>query len=324
MNRTSDGRFKQRRCVITSGNLEEVIDNIKSNKSWTWTEFAEEFGVSAYTLRQDWRKNADSIPFSVASRLNEMSGLQLEFENKALWHGQKKGGQKSSMRGNTPSEWDKRFAELYGALLGDGCVYSNMNGFCITGNASLDEDYIRSLAEHCRTVFDIDPKIHFQEEENVVRLILNSRKIARFLEDEGFPCGAKKDSEFCPPEVLVSDKELLSACIRGLFDTDGGIYAHPNSGIMLDITAKNDDIFRFLAESSETLDLPLNPTEGKLQLYGESKVDEFLRKVGSSNSRNIKRYLYYKENESLPSADSTTLLRSRSQDFNVPYFGFVV
>jgi hypothetical protein len=324
MNRTSDGRFKGERCEVTSGNLEEVIDNIKSKKAWTWTKFAEEFGVSSYTIRQYWRKDADSIPMSVASRLDEMSDIELEFKNKNLWHGQRKGGRKSSMRGTTPREWDKEFAELFGALLGDGCVYSNMNGFCITGNAGLDEGYIRFLAEHCRTIFDIDPKIHFQEKENVVRLILNSRKIARFLDDEGFPCGIKKDSEFCPPEVLLNDEELLSACVRGLFDTDGGIYAHPNSGIMLDITAKNDNIFNFLVKSSEILGLPLNPTEGKLQLYGGSKVDEFLRKVGSSNSRNIKRYLYYKENGSLPSSDSITLLRSRSQDFNVPYFGFVV
>lgn len=323
MNRTTDGRFKDERAIVESNNLQIVLEDIKSEKSWTWKEFGDSFGVSAHTLRHDWRKDADSIPLSVAQKLDEMSKIDLDFKTKSAWHGQKKGGRKSGMRGNIPS-WNVEFAELYGALLGDGCVYSNFNSFCITGNADLDEEYIGYLSDLCNSVFNIDPKIHFQSEETVVRLTLNSRKIARFLIDTGFPLGKKKNKDFSPPENLFENKKFLSACVRGLFDTDGGIYSHPNSGIMLDITAKNSSLLGFLEKASESLDLPLNRTNGRLQLYGEYKVDRFLEEIGSSNSRNIKRYLYYKKNENLPPVTSETLLRSRSQDFDVPYFGFMV
>lgn len=323
MNRTTDGRFKDERAIVDSNKLQIVLEDIKNEKSWTWKEFADSFGVSAHTLRHDWRKDADSIPLSVARKLDEMSKIDLDFKTKSAWHGQKKGGRKSGMRGNIP-DWSLEFAELYGALLGDGCVYSNFNSFCITGNADLDEEYIRYLSDLCNSVFDIDPKIRFQREETVVRLTLNSRKIARFLVDTGFPLGKKKNKNFSPPEDLTANKELLASCVRGLFDTDGGIYSHPNTGIMLDITAKNESLLRFLNAASDRLDLPLNLTTGRVQLYGESKVEEFLKNIGSSNSRNIKRYLYYKENGNLPPVTSETLLRSRSQDFDVPYFGFMV
>ena len=73
-----------------------------------------------------------------------------------------------------PETMDLEFAELYGALLGDGCLYSNMNGFCITGNLELDGQYIRHLQSLSLSLLCIEPSIHFLEEESVVRLILNS------------------------------------------------------------------------------------------------------------------------------------------------------
>ncbi len=53
-------------------------------------------------------------------------------------------------------------------------------------------------------------------------------------------------------------------------------------------------------------------------------MDEFMSAVGSSNSRNIKMYLHYKKNAEAHLADSTTLLKSGSNNFDVPYHGFVV
>ncbi|MFB6158422.1 MAG: hypothetical protein ABEJ95_02045 [Candidatus Nanohalobium sp.] len=245
MNRTSDGRFKEDRAVFESADIGSVIEDVKNDKGWTWRYFAQRFDISTYTARQGWRNEADSIPLFAAEKLQEMSEMDLSIQTLSLWHGQRKGGSKSKRRGKTPDNWNVELAELYGALLGDGCLYSNMNGFCITGNAELDEEYIRYLGKLCVSIFNIEPKIYFQSEENVVRLILNSRKVAAYLKNQGFPKGEKAGKEIQVPETL-HEKKFLKPAIRGLFDTDGGVYSHPNSGIMMDITAKNESLINFL------------------------------------------------------------------------------
>jgi hypothetical protein len=97
------------------------------------------------------------------------------------WHRQLKGGLRSNFRGNVPEKMDLEFSELYGALLGGVCLYFKMNGFCITGNLELDRQYIMHLQSLFLSLFGIEPNIHFQEEESVVRLILNSKKVAAYF-----------------------------------------------------------------------------------------------------------------------------------------------
>lgn len=323
MNRLNDGRFDGPRAVFESMETARVLEEVKVEQGWTWSEFADKLGVSTYTVRHDWRKKSDSIPLSIAEKLVTMFDKNLSIMTLDAFRGQKKGGLKSNRRGEVPDNWNVKLAEFYGALLGDGCIYSNMNSLCITGNANLDEDYIYYLKELCESVFNVEPKINFQQSENVVRLVLNSRKITNFLRDSGFKPGEKKNKNFELPKELYND-EILKAVLRGLFDTDGGIYAHPNTEIMLDITAKNESIHGLLVEATEVLDLPLGVTSDRVQLYGEQKVDRFLETLGSSNSRNIKRYLYYKKNRRVPKVNSDALLNARFNDYSVPYHGFMV
>ncbi len=137
MNRTVDGRFKEDRAVFKYADIGSVMEEVKEKQGWTWRDFANNFAVSMYTVRQSWRNESDSIPLSVAEELRELSDRAVSIRSKSAWHGQRKGGLRSNLSGNVPEKMDLEFAELYGALLGDGCLYSNMNGFCITGNLEL-------------------------------------------------------------------------------------------------------------------------------------------------------------------------------------------
>ena len=323
MNRFEDGRFNEERASFDSKSLKEVLEDVKESNSWTWSEFSDVFDVSMYNIRHDWRKKSDTVPLSVVERLDEMSDLEVDINVRNAFEGQRKGGLNSHERGKVPKTWSSDLAEFYGAMLGDGCIYSNLNTLCISGNAQLDENYIYYLEDLSESIFEIKPKVYFQQSESVVRLALNCRKISRFFKKSGFKSGEKSGKEFEIPEQ-VYENNLISHMVRGLFDTDGGIYSHPNTGIMLDITAKNESIRQFLVDAVEMLDLPLGVTSDRVQLYGEEDLDIFFKIVGSSNSRNIKRYLYYKKNKELPEVTSTTLLKSGSNDVNVPYYGFMV
>lgn len=323
MNRFEDGRFNEKRATFDSKSLKKVLEDVKESEGWTWSEFSEIFDVSMYTIRHDWRKKSDTVPLSVARRLEKLSNFELDIKVQDAFEGQRQGGLSSQGNGAVPENWSSELAEFYGAMLGDGCIYSNLNTMCVSGNAQLDEKYIYYLKDISESIFELKPKVYFQESENVVRLALNSRKISRFFRDSGFKLGEKSDKEFEIPN-RVYDANLVKDVVRGLFDTDGGIYSHPNTGIMLDITAKNESIHDFLVEAVEILDLPLGITNDRVQLYGEENLDTFFKIVGSSNSRNIKRYLYYKENKELPEVTSTTLLKSGSNDIDVPYYGFMV
>ncbi|MFB6209209.1 MAG: hypothetical protein ABEJ56_03655 [Candidatus Nanohaloarchaea archaeon] len=323
-NRTTDGRFREQRVFFDNQKqIRSLINEAKKAKECTWKEFGEEFGVSEYTVRRTWRKESDSLPLSIVRRLEKITGENVEKEFKQTWHGQRKGGKISNRRGEIPETWSPELAEFYGALLGDGCIYSDMNTVCISGNSDLDEEYLGYLADLCRSIFDIEPKFYFSEGENVVRLIINSRKVAEFLINSGFVKGEKKEAEFRIPEVLYNSG-LVGSVVRGLFDTDGGIYSHPNSEIMADITSMNSSIREFLIEAIKILDLPLKLSNNKFQAYGYENIRDFYREIGSSNSRNIKRYIFYMENDRLPAAGSEIIKNSVEDDFSIPNFGFVV
>ncbi|VVB81155.1 LAGLIDADG-like domain protein [uncultured archaeon] len=225
-----------------------------------------------------------------------------------------------------PETNSEDFAEFYGAMMGDGCIYGNMAAFCITCNGILDEWYLTQyLKKLCFSLFNIQPKIYYAKKEQVVRLIINSVKITRFLVKLGFPKGRKKDAKIRIPEAFFSDDKLLAACLRGLIDTDGGIYSHPHTKIMLDFTSVIPSLITSVHEAFSKLNLQHGISTNRIQFYSGTKLAKYFSRVGSSNPRNIIRYSQFIQTGITPSAIETErLLKHYDTRINVPYHGPVV
>jgi len=296
MERTRDGRFRAERVKVDRSVISKALRDLKREKSLKWSEVAELFGVSEHTVRHDWQKNVQTLPIAVVRKIESQVDYEVKCEESVKrWFGQSRGGRNSSnsISISKPRKDNLEFAEFYGSLLGDGCIYTRGDTLCITGNAELDRQYIRYLRDISSKLFEIEPSIRIQSECNVVRLEIHSRDLNFFLTDFGFPKGKKKNSSPVIPERFFEDEKVLAACFRGLFDTDGGIYSHPHSGVMADITATSPSLLESLSRAEEVLELEMNETKDRIQLYGSDKLKGFFTTVGSSNLRNVVKYKVY-------------------------------
>lgn len=326
MNRTTDGRFASQRIKLTASVCNKLFLNIKKENDWTWREFAKHLGVSEHTVRYDWRHANATLPKPIFNKLQRLSKKSLHFNPKFLsqWWGQRIGS-KSKVQIKLPTKTSKEFAEFYGAMLGDGCLYKNMKSICITCNSCLDNWYVENyLAKLCFSLFGIRPKIYYSKKGKIIRLVVNNKKITKFFSKLGFPRGRKKQHRLTIPSNFFKDNKLLAACLRGLVDTDGGIYAHPHTKIMLDATSLIPSLLMAIHNALNQIKIEHGITRNRVQIYGSKKINCYLTVIGCSNPRNLIKLLHFSQTGRVPSTTETERLLKYNKKFDVPYHGPVV
>ena len=209
-----------------------------------------------------------------------------------------------------PAVHSEAFAEFYGALMGDGCIYYNEKSLCITCNLRTDRQYVEKwLVPMCKSLFNIEPRIYLVPKEGVIRLIINCIQLTSFLTNIGFPKG-KKNGKLFIPDMFFRNKRQLAACIRGLFDTDGCISAHPHTRIMVDICSADPELLNSIHRALRILGIKFGMSPTKVQCYNKGEIRRFFSVVGSSNPKNIIKYHHFITTGKVPlAADAETLLR---------------
>jgi len=192
----------------------------------------------------------------------------------------------------------KEFAEFYGIMLGDGCIYSNLTAFCITGNNALEriyyEEYISNLI---KTLFGRSPGITKSKKENAIRGYLCSKKACLFLLEKGFEKGVKK---YIKIPSFFNNKLLISACLRGLFDTDGSVSRHPHTKIMIHLSVTRLELKESVKKALDLLKIGFSESKHSIYLYGTKKVDLFFKIIESSNMKHKYKYKIFKRTGKVP------------------------
>ena len=198
MNKTSDGRFVDKRVVIDKGLLKNIIYCIKIEKNINWKEFSKLLKISEQTIRHDWiHKN--TIPLKKFKLLINLSKNYTfnSFKDKIkikepFWGQRLKEGVIKTKKVKIPDKNNEKFAEFYGILLGDGCVFSNLNGFAISADKILDKNYVTVyINKLIFDLFEVYPSFYFSKKHRSLNCFLYSRILARYLTDIGFPKGIK-------------------------------------------------------------------------------------------------------------------------------------
>ncbi|MAF35045.1 hypothetical protein CMO91_04335 [Candidatus Woesearchaeota archaeon] len=312
MKRIGTGRFVSARLKISEKISSRAFAHYRNKRHLTWGALAQKFAVSEYTARVGWAGARTTIPQKVWEEVSDQRACKLPLS--PFW-GQRKGGMKSAQhdKSRIPDVFSEDFAEFWGVLLGDGCVYRNQNSFCITCSSVQDRQYIlHHLVPLCERLFGLSPKIYFAKHENSIRLVLNSRKIARFLVNLGFPAGEKCNGQLGMPDHFWNKDTLLTACLRGLFDTDGGVFHHPHTGVMLDFTVTHPHLYAQIQRALTKLQLGFGKSRNRFQAYGREKAQKFFSRIGSSNPRNIVRYMHFLQTGEALSAKATGILLKRA------------
>lgn len=210
---------------------------------------------------------------------------------------------------------NEEFAELFGILTGDGYVgqYKLPNRIVsaieIVGNKLKDFDYIQGFTLRIiKNLFNITPKLYVRENQNTVRLIINSKEIVNFLKEEGFPLGKK--GNITPPNWIINESKFFSKYVRGIFDTDGYLTLKNKEGKkypVIGISSISKPLLNSIKEFLNKLDISSylgkrvvnnerykkQLIEYKLQISGKKNIFLFFDKIGSNNKRNLLKYNEY-------------------------------
>lgn len=331
MNRTSNGRFIDHRVKIDKDLLKKSLLEIKKFNNFTWQNLADQFNLCEYSIRHDWIKKGNTIPLSVFKSLIKIHPTLRfdDFKNqirilKPFW-GQKNGN-KSSLEDKIifPDVKSKDFAEFYGIMLGDGCVYADMSGFCISSDSLVDQQYNKEyISKLIFKLFGIKPKIYYSKTDRSMKCVIYSKKITNFIVNLGFPRGKKIYGNPKILNIFFKDKLLLASCIRGLCDTDGSICRHPHTGIMLNVSIYSKSLLQSSIKAFNKLGIPIGYYDKGLNMYGKDKLHEYFKRIGSSNTKHIIKYKsFINHGIVLTKLEVENLLKRKNEvPMKLPYMG---
>ena len=129
-----------------------------------------------------------------------------------------------------PNNLSSDLAYLCGILVGDGSIYNreNKNEYVIkcVGNP-LDEKelYYQVIGPKFKKIFGFMPRIGYYDSRTTFGFTIYSKTLFLYLTNVIGLLHGKKDERLRIPEIIKYNKKLLVPFIRGLFDTDGCIFA---------------------------------------------------------------------------------------------------
>src|SRR3989344_4250809 len=126
-----------------------------------------------------------------------------------------------------PSGMNEKLAEDIGIMMGDGSIgiYKNKNltnyAISVDGSSVTDKDYlfdyVMKLKYH---IYNLNFMPDIRKNRNEIRIRLHSQGLVEFYTKiVGLPLGKK--TEIGIPSCIWEDKNFISACLRGIIDTDG-------------------------------------------------------------------------------------------------------
>lgn len=193
-------------------------------------------------------------------------------------------------------EKSPRLAELVGILLGDGGI----TDLQVTVTSHLKEtEYSRFVSGIFTGLFGVEAPIRARESIGVHVITVSSVALVEFLLNLGLEKGNKMEQQVGVLEWIFSDEEYMRACIRGLMDTDGGVYPHSYKvgGKMYHYVKMNftnhsvpllDGMERMLAELGFTAK---NDRRRHVSLYKQAQVRQYFAEIGTSNPHHLQRFL---------------------------------
>lgn len=197
--------------------------------------------------------------------------------------------------------YSKDLAEFIGIMLGDGHV--GVYQATVTTNVNTDLEHARYVVTLTEKLFGIQARISYRKDSRACVVVISSREVCDFLKKHGLPHGNKVRDGVRIPEWIVANKLYASRCIRGLFDTDGSVYMdrhfikgkkYCNLGIAF--VNRSAPILTFFKHTLQDMHYhPTQKTTFEVFLRRAAEIDDYFKKVGSSNPKHLARYRDFKK-----------------------------
>ena len=189
-----------------------------------------------------------------------------------------------------PDKSDK-LAELFGIILGDGGITSRQ--LHITLNSVADHKYSIYVKQLIGDLLGECPHVYKRKDAKAVVLVVSGVGLINYLVSNGLLTGNKVVGQVDVPDWIKINQDYSTSCVRGLIDTDGGVFVHKYvskgksySYLKINFTNMSQPLRAFIYTSLEHLGFhPKMQSFNKVWLYNEKEVLRYFQVIGSSNYR---------------------------------------
>jgi len=186
-----------------------------------------------------------------------------------------------------------------GLFIGDGFAnkYGRYHQIQFTGDIKEKQFYESLFSDYCRKLFNIIPKIKNDKYSNAIRVNLYSVALFEMITKRfKISAGRKSHTVLIPEEILNSTQDLISSCIRGLYDAEGCVfldkrkeYKKPYPRIELHMC--NLALLRQVSMVLEKLGIHnvvgTSKKNLRVTVWGFEEVNKFVKKIGFSNPKQL-------------------------------------
>lgn len=188
-----------------------------------------------------------------------------------------------------PKEYTVSLAELIGILLGDG----SLNPTQVTVTLGTKEGrYASYVSVLIRKVFNVEAKI-IKNKYNHRVVYIGSVKAVRWLLSMGLAINKVK-AQVDVPVWIFKNNAFAVAALRGLIDTDGSIY-RLRYGLQIGFCNRSIPLLNSARKLFLLLGFhPSQVSGSKVYLTNQVEIERFVRIVGFSNQKHLRRYKSFK------------------------------
>lgn len=214
-------------------------------------------------------------------------------------------------------EYDQEFpigaplCEFFGILIGDGCISEYVTAdrihrldVVISGDKRYEVDYYVYIQRLLRENFNINSYVKKYEQNNTIQLVIRNQQFSNFLLRQGFPKGKKYDGLSIPAHLRELEWSEVKLLVRGLFDTDGTIFArkdegyrYPHIGLSTKSSMLREQVYDILRRHHYPICFS---GQENLVLKGVANVCRWMSDIGLSNPKHLFKYKYWKTHGVLP------------------------
>src|SRR3989344_1999694 len=191
----------------------------------------------------------------------------------------------------------KKLAELMGILMGDG--HLGMYQISVVTNSETDVEHAYFTKNLLKQVFHLPVSIKKRAKEKALVVLLSSKEAVRMLHTKGMPLGHKIRAKMKIPQWIKGDLHYSRSFIRGLFDTDGCVFADHHfrskkkySYIGWTITSNADtfilDVERLLRNMGFLV--THRSSQNSIFLRRQKEVIKYFSLIGTHNPKHSLRY----------------------------------
>lgn len=296
-------------------------------------QLANLFGVVGRSYR-DWKRGKFALPKRVVEIIEEQFHIAFPSSKQktlSLWQkikrdvshkggvalvqkhggpgtpeGRKKGGTRAlaSMRArgiiptekpfHAPNEYSVELAELVGILLGDGHI--GQSQWSISLNAVADAQYALFVLRLINKLFSFTPSMLHRVKTHTLVIYSGGKRNITYFQQLGLKIGNKVTQQVGVPVWIKQNASYSAACLRGLNDTDGGIFKHTYvvgkkryTYVKLSFSNRSMPLLQFvfttLKAAGFTPKLIDKIANKKVWLYNHVEVTQYIERIGTHNPR---------------------------------------